>query len=65
MAEYIGGEFGRKLLTLPKNIQQEDVHIRYTMSGRTAMHLIMQDILIQRNIHSVLMPSYCSSISFR
>ncbi len=60
MAEYIGGEFGRKLLTLPKNIQQEDVHIRYTMSGRTAMHLIMQDILIQRNIHSVLMPSYCS-----
>lgn len=57
---YIGGEFGRKSLFPQKNVQQEDVHIRYTMSGRTAMHLIMQDILAQRKIHSILLPSYCS-----
>ena len=61
MYKYIGGEFGR--VRIEKTIDEKIVfcdNVKYLMSGRTAMHTIMKDILAQNKISSVYMPSYCS-----
>lgn len=42
-----------------KSLVPKNTNVIYTLCGRTALDIVIKDILSERNVRSVYMPSYC------